>query len=638
MDPITRLVIIGSGNIANTYIAAIENIENAQTVGVISRSKNKPSKYPQISSWTSLDSVDQPFDAVVICTPNAYHHVAAIEAAKMNKHVLCEKPVDISLAAIDKMITACRTSNVKLGIAYQRRFSSDNPLIKEMIDSNKLGKIFSVDLSVKNYRDDAYYNSAPYRGTRVIDGGGPFMQQASHYIDLYYWYFGMPEKLVSKLNTFVHDIDVEDHGSVICWHQSGMIGTITASTATKPGFPAKLEIYSDKGYLIMENDVITEWDIDGLENPSMQTHTNKHSGSATAVVDDTTNHEFVIKDFIEAIEQNRDPLITGESARNANLFNILVKYDFTESDARICAEIFAENTLVGVASHGINRFPEFIRLTKLGHVVPSAKPVVNNSFNALERWDGRYGPGPLNALFTTERSIELAREYGIGCVALKNTNHWMRAGYYGWEAAKQGIVFICWTNTIPIMSPWGSMTPKLGNNPIVFAAPAKNHPVVLDMALAQYSYGKLASYFHAGKELPYYGGYDANGKLTRDARAIYTSMRPLPIGLWKGAGLALLLDLIGTILSAGKSIPDLGKEDEESGVTQIFIAIDPSKFSSRDIIDQAVDEILGFYISAEKSGADEIIYPGQRIVKTRAENLKNGVPIEKRIWEKVNNL
>jgi len=313
-----KFVIIGSGNIANTYIAAIKNIKDAEVIGIVSKKMNKPTNFSDLPSFQNLHEIDLDFNAVIVCTPNAYHHVGAIEAASLGKHVLCEKPIDISLESIDQMINACKVNNVKLGVAYQRRFSSDNPVVKKLIDENKIGRIFSVDLSVKNYRDDNYYNSAEYRGTYKIDGGGPFIQQASHYIDLYYWFFGKPKKLVSKLATFVHDIEVEDHGAAICIHDSGMIGTFTASTATKPGFPAKMEIYSDKGYLILENDVITHWDIEGLANPTTQKSTgNKHTGASSAVVDDTSNHELIIKDFIEAAQTGRDALITGESARNA---------------------------------------------------------------------------------------------------------------------------------------------------------------------------------------------------------------------------------------------------------------------------------------------------------------------------------
>lgn len=313
-----RFIIIGSGNIANTYYLAIQKIKNAEIVGIVSNKKCKPQNFNLLPSYPALNKVDVNFDAVIICTPNGLHHISAIEAAKLGKHVLCEKPIDISLESIDKMIAACNTNKVKLGVAYQRRYSSDNPIVKKLIEEQKIGKIFSVDLSIKNYRDEAYYNSAAYRGTYQIDGGGPFIQQASHYIDLYYWFFGQPAKLVSKLGTFVHDIEVEDHGAVVCVHDSGMISTITASTATKPGFPSKMEIFTNKGYLILENDIITQWEIEGIENPgSTLVHENKHTGASNAMVNDTANHEFIINDFIESVRTGKDVLITGESARNA---------------------------------------------------------------------------------------------------------------------------------------------------------------------------------------------------------------------------------------------------------------------------------------------------------------------------------
>ncbi len=313
-----KFIIIGSGNIAKTYVNAISKVEAAEVVGVVSSKTTKPEGFNELPFFKSLKEVTVVFDAVAICTPNGVHHISAVEAAEMGKHVLCEKTIDITLEAADKMINACKANNVKLAVSYQRRFSSDNPIVKKMIDENKLGKIFSVDLSVKNYRDDVYYASGAYRGGYEIDGGGPFIQQAAHYIDLYYWFFGMPSKVVSKLGTFVHDIEVEDHGAVICAHDSGLISTITASTATKPGFPAKLEIYSDKGCVIMENDVITHWGIDGVENPSQQNaNGNTHTGSATAVVSDTSNHELIISDFIEAVKTGREPLVNGDSARNA---------------------------------------------------------------------------------------------------------------------------------------------------------------------------------------------------------------------------------------------------------------------------------------------------------------------------------
>ncbi|MEJ2617517.1 MAG: Gfo/Idh/MocA family oxidoreductase, partial [Ignavibacteriaceae bacterium] len=211
----------------------------------------------------------------------------------------------------------CKKANVKLGVAYQRRTSPDNIIIKKLIQENKLGKIFAADLTVKNYRDDNYYNSGDYRGTWNIDGGGPFMQQASHYIDLYGWYFGKPDKVISFCDTFIHDIETEDHGAAMFRYNNGMIGTIIASTAAKPGFAAKLEIHSEAGTIKMENDIITGWFIEGMDNPGKNSGLKVHTGASTAAVEDTQRHEEIMKDFIQSINEDREPLVNGESARLA---------------------------------------------------------------------------------------------------------------------------------------------------------------------------------------------------------------------------------------------------------------------------------------------------------------------------------
>lgn len=315
-----RFVIIGTGNISGTYFNAINNIDNAEVVGFVSRSLRVPQFVEDAGEYEIVDSIkkiESNFDAVIICTPNYYHHINAVEAAELGKHVLTEKPLDISVESMEKMIGKCRENNVKLGVAYQRRLSGDNPLVKKLIEENKIGRIFSADLAVKNFRDDNYYNSSDYRGTISIDGGGPFIQQASHYIDLYYWFFGRPEKIVSRTANFIHDIEAEDHGAAIFVHSSGLIGTVTASTATKPGFPAKLEIYSDKGYIVMINDKIIHWDIDGLKSPGAFEEIVAHTGAATHTVGDTANHEKIIKDFVEALNENKEPLINGEEAKVA---------------------------------------------------------------------------------------------------------------------------------------------------------------------------------------------------------------------------------------------------------------------------------------------------------------------------------
>src|SRR5271155_4555445 len=219
----------------------------------------------------------------------------------------------------------------------------------------------------------------------------------------------------------------------------------------------------------------------------------------------------------------------------------LLTLGFAPARAELCARLFAETTRDGIYSHGLNRFPRFVRGIRNGTVDIHATPSLSQSRGSLERWDGHRGPGNLNAHSSMARAIELAREHGVGCVALANTNHWMRGGSYGWQAADAGMIGMCWTNTLPNLPPWGASDPLLGNNPLVIAVPRAEGDVVLDMAMSQFSYGALESYRQRGEQLPVPGGFDEQGRLTSDPAAIEKTQRTLPIGYWKGSGLALAL-------------------------------------------------------------------------------------------------
>ena len=323
-----RFVIVGTGNIARTYLAAADRIPDVEVVGFVSRSHRRsvepegsggrPVYIGGGSEWArSLDDVQGDFEAVILATPPGLHHEGAAAAAFLGKHVLTEKPLDVTAAHMDAMIETCRRQGVKLGVAYQRRMSPDNQVMKTLLDRRALGRLYAADLHVKFWRDQAYYDNAPYRGTFAIDGGGPFVQQASHNIDLYTWFFGMPTRVMSMLGTFAHDIEVEDHGACLLRHDDGMIGTIVASTAARPGFAPRLEIHAERGSVVMENDVITRWDVDGIENPSRPPDGAIHSGESVAVTD-TAGHEAILQDFIDAIREDREPAVTGESARMAS--------------------------------------------------------------------------------------------------------------------------------------------------------------------------------------------------------------------------------------------------------------------------------------------------------------------------------
>jgi 3-dehydro-L-gulonate 2-dehydrogenase len=270
-----------------------------------------------------------------------------------------------------------------------------------------------------------------------------------------------------------------------------------------------------------------------------------------------------------------------------------------------------------------------------GSVQPNARPVRISAAGALERWDGQSGPGNLNAWRSMERAMELAQEAGIGCVALANTNHWMRGGTYGWQAASAGMIGICWTNTLANVPPWGGTTPTLGNNPLVLAVPRSSGALVLDIAMSQFSYGALEAWRVRGEPLPVAGGFDAEGQLTRDAGAIEATRRPVPIGFWKGAGLSLMLDVIGAVLSGGKLSREIPADSlRETGVSQVFVAMGPEGRFGR-AADEAADEAIEFLKSSEASPGARIRYPGEETLRIRAENMERGVPVEVAVWEEL---
>ena len=292
-----------------------------------------------------------------------------------------------------------------------------------------------------------------------------------------------------------------------------------------------------------------------------------------------------------------------------------------------CARLFAEASRDGVSSHGLNRFPRFLRAIGRGVVDVHARAERVGGHRALERWDGRGGPGNLNAYDAMARAIVLGREHGIGCVALANTNHWMRGGAYGWQAADAGLIGICWTNTMPNLPPWGAEDPRVGNNPLVIAVPRRDGHVVLDMAMSQFSMGALEAYRARGDALPVVGGYDERGELSRDPAAIEASRRLLPIGFWKGSGLALALDLVAAILSRGQATHEIPADPElESGLSQVFIAIDPGG-ADAGLADRVIAHLQG--------GAGDARYPGERTLETRTRNMREGVPVEPAIWREV---
>ena len=316
---------------------------------------------------------------------------------------------------------------------------------------------------------------------------------------------------------------------------------------------------------------------------------------------------------------------------------VLESRGFSAGDARSAGEIFAQNSLAGVYSHGLNRFPRVVEYLDKGEIDPNARATCVMRMGAIERWDGHRGFGPLNAWRAMERACALAKEYGVGVVALGNNNHWMRGGTYGWLAADLGCIGICWSNTMPNMPAWGGKDRKIGNNPLVMAVPRSNgEHAVIDCAVSQFSYGKIEDCRLRGVQLPVPGGYNEAGELTTDPAEIEKTWRVLPMGYWKGSGLSIVLDLIATVLTNGNSVAKIGTFGDEIGLTQIMIAIDPGKFNTSGETDDIVNGILADVkasVPAQEGG--EVFYPGEMELARIRENREQGIPVIEEVWQRV---
>ncbi len=312
-----------------------------------------------------------------------------------------------------------------------------------------------------------------------------------------------------------------------------------------------------------------------------------------------------------------------------------------EGKADICARIHTETSRDGIYSHGLNRVERFVEYLNKNWVDADGEPSLEASLGAMEIFNGNLGPGVLNSLFAMDHAIRLAAEHGYGIVSMKNSTHWMRGGTYGWQAAERGFAAICWTNTESCMPAWGTKSEGIGNNPFIMAIPREEGPLVLDMAMSQYSYGKLQVTRLKNQRLPYPGGYDKAGNLTDLPGDIEETRRLLPTGYWKGSGFAIMLDLFSAMLSGGLTTAGVDKAGKGNcgRNNQVFIAFDPLKLNAAGFLEQAIHETIEQLKSSIPSNeGGEIFYPGEQSLKIRKENSELGIPVDDGVWLRVKEL
>jgi predicted dehydrogenase len=317
--------IIGGGMIGPYHAEAIRMIPEARLVAVATSTEGTARHFAEkvqapfwYADYRELLKRDD-IQIVNVCTPPYLHEEMVLAAAEFGKHVLVEKPIAINLHQADRMIIACQRAGVKLGVIFQYRFSEAAQAVKRAIDDGHLGKLFLGDVYVKWFRDERYYQSASWRGRWLQEGGGALINQTIHAVDLLQWFMGPVDWVRGLCQTVRHRIEVEDLGVAVLRFRNGSMGVVEGSTAIYPGFPQKIELHGEKGSVVLEGDQIALWKLQDFPLP-------EHLSSAAEKVDTSASptagfspeyHRRQIRDFLEAIRENRSPLVDGEEGRKS---------------------------------------------------------------------------------------------------------------------------------------------------------------------------------------------------------------------------------------------------------------------------------------------------------------------------------
>lgn len=313
--------IIGTSAIIGHHFQSIRELDNCRLIAVASSSPERAAKAAEkydVKAYGNYRQLieDREVQAVIICTYSGNHLAPTLLAARAGKHVLVEKPLEISLERADQMITVCKESGVKLGCIFQNRFSQDYQKLKKAVKSGALGKLILGNAYIKWYRSAEYYQSSFWKGTLQGDGGAALINQGIHTIDLLLDIMGDAESVFGKLRTVKHQIEGEDLGVALITFKNGALGTIEGSTAITPGYPERLEIFGEKGSIILEAGKIISWQI-GTEKLDLAAKSEEDSGAADPMAIGHQMHRAQIGDFATAILLDREPVVTGISGRKS---------------------------------------------------------------------------------------------------------------------------------------------------------------------------------------------------------------------------------------------------------------------------------------------------------------------------------
>ncbi len=315
-----RFGIIGPGTIAHVHCRAIRQAANAEVVAVYGRNLERAQAFAaqyELAAYHDLDAFlsRSDLDAVTIASASGAHLEAGLAAARHGKHILCEKPLEITSRRAEDLIVACARNGVRLGVLFQARFDDSTRIARRAIARGRLGRVLFASCQMRWYRSQEYYDSGEWRGSWSLDGGGCLMNQGIHSIDLLLHLVGDAVSVAAFQGPTTHErIEIEDNLAAVVRFQNGAIGTIEASTSCAPGFPRRIDISGEKGTIGIEGDSIVRWEFVSPEPEDegiLEASRVGIGGAADPTAIGDKGHCLACEDFIESVRENRRPLVDG---------------------------------------------------------------------------------------------------------------------------------------------------------------------------------------------------------------------------------------------------------------------------------------------------------------------------------------
>jgi predicted dehydrogenase len=348
--------IVGCGMISTFHARAIADVRGAKLVACFDTRQAAAEKFAadnHCKAYTKLDAMlaDPNVDVVTVATPSGAHMEPAVAAAKAGKHVIVEKPLEITLKKCDRIIDECEKAGVQVGAIFPSRFHDSSVKLKRAIEAGRFGRLTIGDAYVKWYRTQAYYDSGAWRGTWALDGGGALMNQAIHSVDLLTWLMGPVVEIQANTATLAHErIEVEDAAVATLKFANGALGVLEATTAAYPGYLKRIEIHGSEGSAVLEEEDLKAWDFakPRKEDKAILDQMKKHKSSGGGASDPAAighhGHAMQFREFLDAVHKGRRPAIDGHEGRRS-VEIVLAVYKAAETGKTVHLPLKGDPTL-----------------------------------------------------------------------------------------------------------------------------------------------------------------------------------------------------------------------------------------------------------------------------------------------------